>query len=461
MNDFTHSNKRLAQPHNVYNIFFMLEQQRLFQEKGGTVHQHQQLSFDLAGYDSLDLPDLPPRFQNVQMPQGWFVPGKNSKRKHVKSHGMTSFAELARTVAVNWKSADKETKDYCATVVRILKNRHTELTKIGGMCRLSTIDSVSSGSKKKIQRRITDNKTNDSALTKLGVMLCLPTMDSVSPTHAFGDQPRQQYLGTRIFPVAHEQGSVNSCDNGRTCVEDVYHQYQLNRTETIPNTTTILGDDSFHRSNVKMSQQMPSCLTRQGIKWVSMPNVAGGGGDNELEFPIITDVSRRATISNMIGGFSSFGKQPTLQGMAPRHEEICSFGAHPRPSNSCSLAAERPKSSDQEQLNAMYKGEIRSFGLQEMYPMCQEIRPFGEHRRSSAPKHLKTSKQEQHKAIYKIQEVDITDSDVFGMWLPSKVQEADQVYETLGSDLARGFHAWEYLEAMQRLEQEKDGDFIK
>ena len=51
---------------------------------------NQQLSCDLSGYDFLSLPDLPPRFQHVHMPQGWYVPGKNSKRKHVKSHGCES-----------------------------------------------------------------------------------------------------------------------------------------------------------------------------------------------------------------------------------------------------------------------------------------------------------------------------------------------------------------------------------
>ena len=50
--------------------------------------KHQELSRrDLAGYDYLGLPDLPPRFQGLQMSPGWFVSGKNSKRKHVKSHG--------------------------------------------------------------------------------------------------------------------------------------------------------------------------------------------------------------------------------------------------------------------------------------------------------------------------------------------------------------------------------------
>jgi hypothetical protein len=92
MNDLTLPRMRLYQPHNAYNIYFMLERQRLIQEMKelcGTkaVQHHEQISYDLTGYDFLSLPDFPPRFQNIQMPSGWFVPGKNSKRKHVRTHG--------------------------------------------------------------------------------------------------------------------------------------------------------------------------------------------------------------------------------------------------------------------------------------------------------------------------------------------------------------------------------------
>jgi hypothetical protein len=85
-------NKQLHRPYHAYNIFFMLERERLIQEMkelGGTVDakQHHQLSYDLAGYGFITLPDLPPRFQHVHMPKGWYAPGKNTKRKHVRTHG--------------------------------------------------------------------------------------------------------------------------------------------------------------------------------------------------------------------------------------------------------------------------------------------------------------------------------------------------------------------------------------
>ena len=95
----------LHKPHNAYNIYFILERQRLICAKGlidalegsrgtETIKMHHQSSSDLAGYDSLslpDLPDLPPRFEHLQLPRGWYVPGKNTKRKHVKTHGRESF----------------------------------------------------------------------------------------------------------------------------------------------------------------------------------------------------------------------------------------------------------------------------------------------------------------------------------------------------------------------------------
>jgi hypothetical protein len=94
-------------PHNAYNIYFMLERLRLINEKGlvdkslegssGTeITKHPQSLFDLvAGYDFLSLPNLPPRFEHLQLPEGWYVPGKNAKRKHVKLHGRESFALYA------------------------------------------------------------------------------------------------------------------------------------------------------------------------------------------------------------------------------------------------------------------------------------------------------------------------------------------------------------------------------
>jgi len=87
----TLTNKHLPQPPNTYSIYFMLERYQLIHKMEGLcgiadVQNHQRISYDLAGYDILSLPDLPTRFQNLELPLGWFVPGKNSKRKLTKIH---------------------------------------------------------------------------------------------------------------------------------------------------------------------------------------------------------------------------------------------------------------------------------------------------------------------------------------------------------------------------------------
>ena len=83
--------------HNAYRVFFILERQRLLNEMNDDNGMSssgaapaavvQQPSYDLSGYESLVLPNLPTRYQHLQMPRGWFVPGKNSKRKHTKAQG--------------------------------------------------------------------------------------------------------------------------------------------------------------------------------------------------------------------------------------------------------------------------------------------------------------------------------------------------------------------------------------
>jgi hypothetical protein len=81
--------RRRPQPSNVYNVFFTLERFRLIDTMAGSSTKSEasqlQKSYDLDGYESLALPDLPPRYQHLQLPMGWFIPGKNSKRKHTKS----------------------------------------------------------------------------------------------------------------------------------------------------------------------------------------------------------------------------------------------------------------------------------------------------------------------------------------------------------------------------------------
>ena len=94
MNDHLVVKILTTRPYNVYNIFFILERARLIQTcaevtaVGKTPEIDQSTSScDVAGFDLLCLPDLPPRYHGVHLPPDWYVPGKNAKRKHVSKHG--------------------------------------------------------------------------------------------------------------------------------------------------------------------------------------------------------------------------------------------------------------------------------------------------------------------------------------------------------------------------------------
>jgi hypothetical protein len=157
--------KPLAQPHNCYNIFFILEREKLIRARQGSRSSGEKVvlaasgepessssSFGRAGYCFLRLPDLPPRYQDLVLSHDWYVPGKNANRKHVKNaetHGLTSFTGLAKTVATNWKAADDATKDYCNTVAHIIKERHAELKQFRGIIDLLKEDSNVPKSKEK------------------------------------------------------------------------------------------------------------------------------------------------------------------------------------------------------------------------------------------------------------------------------------------------------------------------
>ena len=289
---------------------------------------------------------------------------------------VTSFTELARTVAANWKNAEKEVIDYCSEVARILKERHTELTKCRGIICLPTIDSVSPGSKEEAKPRNAD----------IGAVYCLPTMDTVGPgskvqlpqraTRAFGDQPSQQYLSMHapmgIFPFDHDKDAMNSRDSSRTWLMDMFHQYQHNQVATIPNATTVWGNDSLNCTTINMLQPMPSDVIREMQIMAGSARSQTGTYHQEVrqEFRAIMNASRRASISNMM----------TLPGRAPVPHGIRSFGEQPRPIS----------------------------------------------RRYSSPEHQHPSEQERSMATYDIQELDVDDSNILDMWRSSKVQETHE-----------------------------------
>ena len=101
--------KIIDQPYNHYDLYFILEHKLLLQSKGlitdflkDALAKSSSRFIRLAksdGYWDLDLPPMPPRFNAAVLPSDWFVHGKNDKTKkrvHTKTHGCTSFVEIAK-----------------------------------------------------------------------------------------------------------------------------------------------------------------------------------------------------------------------------------------------------------------------------------------------------------------------------------------------------------------------------
>ncbi|KAL7524598.1 hypothetical protein ACHAXR_000642, partial [Thalassiosira sp. AJA248-18] len=80
---------KIAKPYNNYNIFFILERELLIHTRNGKNTPPASIEFN--GYEGLDLPPFPSRYQHLKptLVSNWYVPGKerSAKRKHTKSHG--------------------------------------------------------------------------------------------------------------------------------------------------------------------------------------------------------------------------------------------------------------------------------------------------------------------------------------------------------------------------------------
>lgn len=137
---------KLHKPYNSYNLYFTLERTLLVEARKGRPDTSSSIEICLpsflkpspnaptvapTGYQSIDLPPLPPRYQHLKsiLPANWYVPGKNKlvKRKHSRTHGVVSFKEIAKHVATNWRLVDPITKEYVETVAILLKGRHAEI----------------------------------------------------------------------------------------------------------------------------------------------------------------------------------------------------------------------------------------------------------------------------------------------------------------------------------------------
>ncbi|EJK46069.1 hypothetical protein THAOC_35284 [Thalassiosira oceanica] len=117
-----------------YNLFFVLERELILQQNNPTYNPFETLRAPdyVTGFEGIEMPsELPKRYSKLVLPPGWYLPGRNKKRSHKKSHGLMAFADLSRDVAQNYKTIDKETYDFLDAVAKSLLKRSREIKARG------------------------------------------------------------------------------------------------------------------------------------------------------------------------------------------------------------------------------------------------------------------------------------------------------------------------------------------
>eukprot|EP00584_Thalassiosira_punctigera_P012057 CAMPEP_0172557028 /NCGR_PEP_ID=MMETSP1067-20121228/70989_1 /TAXON_ID=265564 ORGANISM="Thalassiosira punctigera, Strain Tpunct2005C2" /NCGR_SAMPLE_ID=MMETSP1067 /ASSEMBLY_ACC=CAM_ASM_000444 /LENGTH=321 /DNA_ID=CAMNT_0013346003 /DNA_START=1 /DNA_END=966 /DNA_ORIENTATION=+ len=105
-------------PYTTYNIFFQLERERILQhDLGVTPDLNSREIFDCSD-EKYGGPALPSRYQDLLLPQDWYIPGKalRKKRQHRATHGKISFVDLSKKIASSWRSCDDQVKLFCTEV---------------------------------------------------------------------------------------------------------------------------------------------------------------------------------------------------------------------------------------------------------------------------------------------------------------------------------------------------------
>ena len=106
-------------PYNRYNVYFILERENVITSGGGSTNLSSEArdpsrKIRYHGFDNLNLPPLPPRFANLELPLDWYIPGRGQKKRvHRKTHGVANFLDLAKGIAKSWKTIDETTLEWC------------------------------------------------------------------------------------------------------------------------------------------------------------------------------------------------------------------------------------------------------------------------------------------------------------------------------------------------------------
>ena len=120
---------RLERIVSKHNLFFILECELLYQEKGIETDEKLNSDHDLRlhlqyGNIACSFPPCPARYEGLKLPRFWYLK-KTSNRRSKKGvdEGLSSL------IASKWKNCDREVKVYVTAVARIVKNQRDKAIK--------------------------------------------------------------------------------------------------------------------------------------------------------------------------------------------------------------------------------------------------------------------------------------------------------------------------------------------
>lgn len=216
-------------PYNRYNIFFILERELAVQVNSDCRPSFEGLPDFVTGFEGLDIPDeLPPRYAQLELSSGWYLPARNTSRKHNKSHGVMTFSELSRSIAKAYKEVDQDTFDYIDAVSKAMIKRSHEIKKAGGIAGFQTVQTPSSKrstaklSSKASRRRITlEARTNELQVdhqNALDSIIMSELGRAMQPEYSETEPEDASSLASTTDPTSDESGS----ESGRLCVPCPY-----------------------------------------------------------------------------------------------------------------------------------------------------------------------------------------------------------------------------------------------
>lgn len=73
-----------------------------------------------------DGPPLPERYQDIILPNHWYIPDKGcrKKRRHKASHGVIASTDLSKQISTLWRDIDRDTKMFCSDLSDIVMQKY-------------------------------------------------------------------------------------------------------------------------------------------------------------------------------------------------------------------------------------------------------------------------------------------------------------------------------------------------